>query len=127
MGTKTFGKGSVQTIMPMNNGAALKITTARYFTPSGRSIQAEGIEPDIKVEQLKISDNGDAPVSRLREADLRDHLENGNGKKSDKAYKDEKASKKDDKSDDKDKLKTDYQLNEALNLLKGVNIVKQLK
>jgi carboxyl-terminal processing protease len=127
MGTKTFGKGSVQTIMPMNNGAALKITTARYFTPSGRSIQAEGIEPDIKVEQLKISDNGDAPVSRLREADLRDHLENGNGKKSDKKSKDEKASKKDGKSDEKDKLKTDYQLNEALNLLKGVNIVKQLK
>jgi carboxyl-terminal processing protease len=127
MGTKTFGKGSVQTIMPMNNGAALKITTARYFTPSGRSIQAEGIEPDIKVEQLKISDNGDAPVSRLREADLRDHLENGNGKKSDKKSKDEKASKKDGKSDEKDRLKTEYQLNEALNLLKGVNIVKQLK
>ena len=127
MGTKTFGKGSVQTIMPMNNGAALKITTARYFTPSGRSIQAEGIEPDIKVEQLKISDNGDAPATRLREADLRDHLENGNGKKSDKKSKDEKASKKDGKSDEKDKLKTDYQLNEALNLLKGVNIVKQLK
>ena len=127
MGTKTFGKGSVQTIMPMNNGAALKITTARYFTPSGRSIQAEGIEPDIKVEQLKSSDNRDAPVSRLREAELRDHLENGNGKKSEIAYKDEKASKKDDKSDDKDKLQTDYQLNEALNLLKGVNIVKQLK
>lgn len=127
MGTKTFGKGSVQTIMPMNNGAALKITTARYFTPSGRSIQAEGIEPDIKVEQLQISDNGDAPVSRLREADLRDHLENGKGKKSDKSSKDEKASKKDGESDEKDKLKTDYQLNEALNLLKGVNIVKQLK
>ncbi len=127
MGTKTFGKGSVQTIMPMNNGAALKITTARYYTPSGRSIQAEGIEPDIKVEQLQISDNGDAPVARLREADLRDHLENGNGKKSDKATKDEKASKKEGESDEKDKLKNDYQLNEALNLLKGVNIVKKLK
>ncbi len=127
MGTKTFGKGSVQTIMPMNNGAALKITTARYYTPSGRSIQAEGIEPDIKVEQLQISDNGDEPVARLREADLRDHLENGNGKKSDKATKDEKASKKEGESDEKDKLKNDYQLNEALNLLKGVNIVKKLK
>jgi carboxyl-terminal processing protease len=127
MGTKTFGKGSVQTIMPMNNGAALKITTARYYTPSGRSIQAEGIEPDIKVEQLQISDNGDAPVSRLREADLRDHLENGKGKKSDKATKDDKASKKEGEPDEKDNLKNDYQLNEALNLLKGVNIVRQLK
>jgi carboxyl-terminal processing protease len=82
MGTKTFGKGSVQTIMPMSNGAALKITTARYFTPSGRSIQAEGIEPDIIVEQLQISKKEDSKIQRLREADLRDHLENGNGKKS---------------------------------------------
>ena len=79
MGTKTFGKGSVQTIMPMNNGAALKITTARYFTPSGRSIQAEGIEPDIEVEQLEVSKKDDTAGERLREADLRDHLENGNG------------------------------------------------
>jgi carboxyl-terminal processing protease len=127
MGTKTFGKGSVQTIMPMNNGAALKITTARYFTPSGRSIQAEGIEPDIKVEQLQISKAEDDKVQRLREADLRDHLENGNGKKSEKTTKDEKTGKKEDKPDEKDKLKDDYQLNEALNLLKGVNIANKLR
>jgi len=134
MGTKTFGKGSVQTIMPMNNGAALKITTARYFTPSGRSIQAEGIEPDIIVEQLKVSKTEGSKVQRLREADLRDHLENGNGKKKDKKS-DKSSSKKSDKESDKesdkdgdkkDKKKDDYQLNEALNLLKGVNIVRQL-
>jgi carboxyl-terminal processing protease len=129
MGTKTFGKGSVQTIMPMNNGAALKITTARYFTPSGRSIQAEGIEPDIIVEQLQISKKEDSKVERLREADLRDHLENGNGdgkKPADGASKDKGSTKIDKEADEKEKLKNDYQLNEALNLLKGVNIVKNL-
>jgi len=128
MGTKTFGKGSVQTIMPMSNGAALKITTARYFTPSGRSIQAEGIEPDIIVEQLQISKKEDSKIQRLREADLRDHLENGNGKKSADSKKGDKDSaKKEDDADEKDKLKNDYQLNEALNLLKGVYIVEQMK
>jgi len=127
MGTKTFGKGSVQTIMPMNNGAALKITTARYFTPSGRSIQAEGIEPDIEVEQLELSKKDDASIERLREADLRDHLENGNGEKADKAAKDDKSGKKEGEDDKKGSTKEDYQLNEALNLLKGVNIVRQIK
>ncbi len=133
MGTKTFGKGSVQTIMPMNNGAALKITTARYFTPSGRSIQAEGIEPDIKVEQLKVSKVEESKVQRLREADLRDHLENGNGKekkndkKSDKKSSTENGKDKDKNNDKKDSQKEDYQLNEALNLLKGVNILKKHK
>jgi carboxyl-terminal processing protease len=127
MGTKTFGKGSVQTIMPMNNGAALKITTARYFTPSGRSIQAEGIEPDIIVEQLQISKKEDSKVQRLREADLRDHLENGNGKKSADSVKGDKDAAKKEEADEKEKLKNDYQLNEALNLLKGVYIVEQMK
>ena len=126
MGTKTFGKGSVQTIMPMNNGAALKITTARYFTPSGRSIQAEGIEPDIEVEQLEVSKKEDAAVERLREADLRDHLENGNGDKADEADKKDKSGKTKEKTDEKN-IKDDYQLNEALNLLKGVNIVRQIR
>lgn len=126
MGTKTFGKGSVQTIMPMNNGAALKITTARYFTPSGRSIQAEGIEPDIEVEQLEVSKKEDAAVERLREADLRDHLENGNGGHADEADKNDKSGKTKEKTDEKN-IKDDYQLNEALNLLKGVNIVRQIR
>lgn len=126
MGTKTFGKGSVQTIMPMNNGAALKITTARYFTPSGRSIQAEGIEPDIEVEQLEVSKKEDAAVERLREADLRDHLENGNGGHADEADKNDKSGKAMEKTDEKN-IKDDYQLNEALNLLKGVNIVRQIR
>jgi carboxyl-terminal processing protease len=109
--------------MPMNNGAALKITTARYFTPSGRSIQAEGIEPDIIVEQLEISKKEESKMQRLREADLRDHLENGNGEPGN-----EKTGKETDNGAEKKKdLRDDYQLNEALNLLKGVNIVRQAK
>ncbi|OGA17388.1 MAG: peptidase S41 [Betaproteobacteria bacterium RIFCSPLOWO2_02_FULL_66_14] len=72
MGTQTFGKGSVQTIMPLGNNTAIKLTTARYYTPSGRSIQAKGIAPDINVEEP-----GDAPLLRVREADLQRHLTNG--------------------------------------------------
>jgi carboxyl-terminal processing protease len=71
MGTQTFGKGSVQTIMPLGNNTAIKLTTARYYTPGGRSIQALGVTPDIMVE-----DPSDTLV-RVREADLQRHLENG--------------------------------------------------
>lgn len=114
LGTKTFGKGSVQTILPMSGGTALKLTTARYYTPKGRSIQAKGIVPDIIVEEAKITkaNNG----KRLREADLTGHLENDKANKKNKSKKSKK--KKDQKKDDA----ADYQLNEALNLLKGVNI-----
>lgn len=69
VGTQTFGKGSVQTILPLNNQSAIKLTTARYYTPSGRSIQAKGIEPDVIIEE---SENGSA--RRVREADLLGHL-----------------------------------------------------
>jgi carboxyl-terminal processing protease len=80
MGTQTFGKGSVQTIMPLGNNTAIKLTTARYYTPSGRSIQAKGITPDVVVEEP-----GAGPQqARLREADLARHLESGQ-EKSDKA------------------------------------------
>jgi carboxyl-terminal processing protease len=75
MGTQSFGKGSVQTIMPLGNSTAIKLTTARYFTPSGRSIQAKGITPDIVVEEP-----GANPQARLREADLQRHLSNGKDK-----------------------------------------------
>jgi carboxyl-terminal processing protease len=70
IGVRTFGKGSVQTIMPMNNGAAIKLTTARYFTPKGRSIQAKGIEPDYYVE------DGTDQTNNIHEADLTRHLSN---------------------------------------------------
>jgi len=76
IGTQTFGKGSVQTIMPLGNNTAIKLTTARYYTPSGRSIQALGITPDLIVEDP--SDT--ATATRVREADLQRHLENGKAK-----------------------------------------------
>ena len=122
MGTKSFGKGSVQTIIPMSNGGALKLTTARYYTPNGRSIQAEGIVPDIVTEEAKLTKNeaGD----RLREADLARHLENG-----DETAKAKEAPVKDDKKKDesgKAPAVEDYQLQEAVNLLKGINFFKAL-
>jgi carboxyl-terminal processing protease len=76
LGTQTFGKGSVQTILPLNNGTAIKLTTARYFTPNGRSIQAKGITPDIIVEDATITSN-EEPKMEVREADLEKHLSNG--------------------------------------------------
>ncbi len=114
MGTKTFGKGSVQTIMPMSNGAALKLTTARYYTPSGKSIQATGIEPDIITEDVKVTKNKQ-DEDRLKEADLSGHLDGSDeGKSADKEDKEKTTEKK--STDD------DFQLNEALTLLKGINI-----
>ncbi len=119
MGTKTFGKGSVQTIMPMSNGAALKLTTARYYTPSGRSIQATGIEPDIVTEQAKLTKSGN-DQDRLKEANLAGHLQNGESEESEKKNPDEEKVSKPSVSAD------DFQLTEALNLLKGITIYSKI-
>jgi carboxyl-terminal processing protease len=115
LGTKTFGKGSVQTILPMNNGAALKITTARYYTPKDRSIQASGIVPDVIVEDLKVAKEERNGSRRIREEDLPRHLKNENG--------DKDAAVKDSETKKRPSIDDDFQLREALNLLKGVNIV----
>jgi carboxyl-terminal processing protease len=120
MGTKSFGKGSVQTIMPARGGTAVKLTTARYYTPSGRSIQAEGITPDIKVEKAKVA-LSKSKFKQLKEKDLSRHLSNGNGKKKT----DKKTVSK--KTVDDKLVSKDYQLFEALNLLKGLHIARQLK
>ncbi|HEY9147472.1 MAG TPA: S41 family peptidase [Gammaproteobacteria bacterium] len=119
MGTRSFGKGSVQTIFPMSNNSAVKITTARYYTPSGRSIQAEGIEPDIKVEPLAVAKVDGEEVQLVKEADLSRHLTNGN--KEESPVKDDSGEK-----DEQEPLaSSDYVLNEALTLLKGLNILRQ--
>ena len=139
MGTQTFGKGSVQTILPLGNGTAIKLTTARYYTPNGNSIQAKGITPDIVVEEATLSE-GEKPFLSMREADLERHLINdkdNDGKpgalpvkiipapKKEKA-KDEKPSKGQEKPTDFDSLiKQDYQINQALNLLKGLQLVQK--
>jgi len=118
MGSKSFGKGSVQTILPMNNGAALKLTTARYYTPAGRSIQAEGIVPDIPLDRISLTAANEPDFEPVTEADLAGHLENGNGE--------EEESEAQAKKADAEKLVSqDYQLYEALNLLKGLHILNQ--
>ncbi len=115
MGTKSFGKGSVQTILPLPNNAALKLTTARYYTPNGRSIQAEGIEPDIKLENARLTTIDGSPIEPIKEADLSGHLDNDNN-----------DNNEDTNGEDKETeslASKDYQLYEALNLLKGLDIL----
>jgi carboxyl-terminal processing protease len=119
MGRQTFGKGSVQTIIPINERTALKLTTARYFTPKGRSIQAEGIKPDIELAEVKVAKSGDASA-KLRESDLGGHLANPNGTAPAKG-------ERKDKDDDRPLVEQDFELAEALNLLKGLSILQQQK
>ena len=139
MGTQSFGKGSVQTILPMNNGTAIKLTTARYFTPKGRSIQAKGIVPDIVVEEGTIS-TADAGGVSMREADLPHRLSNPRdadapvvieapAKPVAPAGVDSKDKDKDTAADKSVPLepgsKSDYQFSQALNLLKGLQILQR--
>lgn len=112
MGQQSFGKGSVQTILENNKGGAIKLTTARYFTPAGRSIQAEGITPDVVLSKVKLEKLDDDYVG-IKEKDLTKHLENPDGE-------DEKTDKVEARP-----LSNDYPLNEALNLLKGINIFRK--
>jgi carboxyl-terminal processing protease len=131
MGTQTFGKGSVQTVLPLSNNAAIKLTTARYFTPSGRSIQAKGITPDIIVEE---SANGGSR-ERIREADLERHLGGEKEKATETAA--PKPQSKTDKKGKGDEAEEsphaplefaspkDYQLGQAVNLLKAWQIIKR--
>ncbi len=132
MGEKSFGKGSVQTILPMENGSALKLTTARYYTPSGRSIQAKGIEPDIKVDRLRLAKTQPSSGSRIKEKDLRKHLQGTDEKKSankkDKTVETDKGKTADGKPKQKASLASrDYVLYEALNLLKAISITRDIK
>lgn len=121
MGEKSFGKGSVQTILPTSTGGAIKLTTARYYTPSGRSIQAEGIVPDVALSKVKLEAAAQSEFEPIKEADLNRHLSNGN-KKPGEAKKD--ADKTKEPGKDEPLAVTDYPLNEALNLLKGIAILK---
>jgi carboxyl-terminal processing protease len=118
MGEKSFGKGSVQTILPTSNGAAVKLTTARYYTPSGRSIQAEGIEPDIALPRVKLESLEKAEFKPVKEADLSGHLQNGK--------KEGEDGQKGDQDKEQEALDTqDYPLYQALTLLKGISIIKR--
>ena len=116
IGTQTFGKGSVQTIIPMDDGSAIRLTTAKYYTPSGRSIQAEGIKPDIEVPQRKLEKKKDTDEFIVREKNLKGHFENDK----------EKNKNKEEKKTKKNMIKfsevNDYQLLQALEIVKALQI-----
>jgi carboxyl-terminal processing protease len=116
LGTKTFGKGSVQTILPMKNGAALKLTTARYYTPNNRSIQATGIQPDIVSRQLELATSPGPTHGGIRESDLAGHLENENDASNETVDETAPAELLQDR---------DFEVGEALNLLKGMVIARR--
>ncbi|MBO1923103.1 S41 family peptidase [Thiomicrorhabdus sp. 6S3-12] len=122
-GRDTFGKGSVQTLMQLNNGAAMKITTARYFTPSGRSIQAEGIQPDVKIDLLKVEKVEKSKIGNIKEKDLSGHLSNGNGdKEEEELTEQERVSKETEALLDKD-----FELSEAMRIVRTMILAQQLK
>jgi len=110
VGRRTFGKGSVQTVIPLHANRALKLTTARYFTPSGRSIQAEGIEPDIEVNITHVETSEDPTA--MREEDLPGHL-------------DKHERPADAEQMEKTLARRDYALYQALSILKGINLINQ--
>jgi carboxyl-terminal processing protease len=112
MGNQTFGKGSVQTIVPIDDTSALKLTTARYFTPAGRSIQAQGITPDIALERGEFKPLEAVEVQDLKESDLVRHLEEQTS---------ESAPNQD--AEKVSLVAEDFQLAEALNVLKGLTIL----
>ncbi len=126
MGEKSFGKGSVQTILPTNGTAAIKLTTARYYTPSGRSIQAEGIIPDVVLAKVKLESLKASAFTPVKESDLSHHLGNGNGKDKNKEKEKVKNKSKNIEEEDVKSLDIrDYALHEALTLLKGLSILKK--
>jgi len=122
LGVQTFGKGSVQTVFPMSDGTGLRLTTARYYTPNGRSIQAKGITPDLVVPLQQPLENPEPHRSILREKDLKHHIENktDSGKSSDESQEDSPQNGVND--DIEQMLKNDNQLRTALMLLKGINV-----
>jgi carboxyl-terminal processing protease len=116
VGTQTFGKGSVQTVIPLEDGSALKLTTAKYYTPKGRSIQAEGITPDIVVKYMKPSEDKGSTDDFIREKDLKGHIES----KKDNGSNNEKSLKK-----AQDDPTSDNQLKSAIDIIKSWDILKK--
>jgi carboxyl-terminal processing protease len=122
LGTRSFGKGSVQTIRPVGNQGAIRLTTARYFTPSGRSIQAQGIDPDIVVEAARIEATPQGP--QRREADLRGALRNPQTGETAPAPVPAPAAPTETDERQQDGTQ-DYQLSRAFDLLRGLALYNQ--
>ncbi len=116
MGTQSFGKGSVQTIIPLSDDSGLRLTTAKYYTPSGSSIQAKGIVPDIEVQQSEIKEVKD--FNHFREKDLKNHFDTEG---------DTESSEEQDEALLDEDTRKDFQLMRALDLLKGWTIFQDLK
>ena len=123
LGEKTFGKGSVQVILPMSNGEAIKLTTARYYTPSGRSIQALGVAPDIDTRNLALRRDSATALPPITESRLSGHLENATEGEADDAA-DAEAARARAVAENRSLAETDYPLYEALNLLKSLTIAQ---
>ncbi|MEQ8409338.1 MAG: S41 family peptidase [Gammaproteobacteria bacterium] len=119
MGTQSFGKGSVQSVLPLDDKRAIKLTTSRYYTPSGRSIQAQGIVPDIEVDDAFVTRRSRS-VAQYNESDLQGHLENEAGTEEVESNEEMREAL----ISAEEVLVTDYPLNEALNVLKGINAFK---
>ena len=125
LGTKSFGKGSVQTVIELPEGAGMRLTTALYYTPSGRSIQAKGIEPDISVPLMKVEQLENSASGLPSEASLRGHIEvDTNGKKisDDKVVIKPETTDDEDEAADKDERPYDYQLDRALGVVKALHL-----
>ena len=120
MGQKTFGKGSVQTVLPISNAAALKLTTARYFTPSGRSIQVSGIKPDVVIARVKVESLEDEDTHIITEENLNRHLDNNT---QDDTQQETTNGDEDTAAQIKARLLEDYTLQQALNVLKSLQIL----
>ncbi len=123
MGTRSFGKGSVQTIIPVNNGGALKLTTSRYYTPQGRSIQAQGIVPDLEVRPSELREIENRPD--VREADLPGHLQQEAPAIVSPTGLEKTPTSSVDEAGGMHLMKDDYPLREAFNLLKGLNLISR--
>lgn len=122
IGTRSFGKGSVQTVLPVSDESALKLTTALYYTPSGREIQAHGIEPDVIVPEFSVNEKNVDALLNIDEANYAGHIQNHNNNQD--ARKVAEAERKNQQKSTVELAKTDYQLYEALMMLKGMHAMR---
>lgn len=130
LGSKSFGKGSVQSVLPMKDGSALRLTTAKYFTPKGRSVHGEGIIPDIIID---VSDEDQIKLIRQKRKDKLKKVEENQAEDKKETDKKDKEAKKEtdldaadkDKKEEKEEIVRDVQLDRAIDLLKGLNILMQ--
>jgi len=125
LGSTTFGKGSVQTLFPLSDGSGLRLTTAIYYTPSGRSIQASGIEPDIKVAFIPPKEKPTKKLRIIREKDLEGHIQ----RETPELEEEEEESKisRDERSDIQKRIDNDNQLRSAIQILQSWNILSKVE